>query len=329
MVYKPTPKCLLASSSSYSPPIKKPKLEYVPKSKSNITSIATYIPSSSIRSNCDGECADVQKSGWDYLAEIIDTNTSNVDQTPTYVPTKINRSTSWESTKSIVEIEKGSDDIARPIEEAATSANDIIKSTDDETENQILADNGKERKRSTSKPEKSKSSHDRHKSSSKSTSRSHSHSSRSKHDNSSKSSSSERHKSSKSTHRSSHDKDRSRSKSSIDKHGNESSKRSDKVTKAKVDTNKDDENVSKKKSKSTRKPTASVEKDSLDSPSINVDHNISPSSVFDTDSDEDDVMAQCRMIFEEFKEVSNDVKSNELVVSNLKFQIFPMPESID
>lgn len=39
-----------------------------------------------------------------------------------------------------------------------------------------------------------------------------------------------------------------------------------------------------------------ISRASIDSPTIP-----SPSSVFDTDSDEDDVMAQCRLIFEEFK----------------------------
>lgn len=312
MVYKPTPKSLLASSYSYSPPVKKPKLEYVPKSKSNFTSIATYVPSTStsIKSNSDNES---EVRGWDYLAEIVDSEPSKtVDKTPTYVPTKINRSTS---------------------EDVDKSTENVVKATEDEIENKFLTDDETERKRSKSKPEKTKSRHDRHKSSSKSTSRSHS--SKNRQETSSKAST-ERSKSSKSsTHKSSHEKSkshssRSDSKSSLDRNGSES-KRCDKsqsstsTTKSsklssKTVGKKDDDGVSAKKTKPSRtssRTSSATKKESVEIVPISSDNNISPSSVFDTDSEEDDVMAQCRMIFEEFKEVSNNGKLNDVVVSVL------------
>lgn len=304
-MYKPTPKSLLASSYSYSPPVKKPKLEYVPKSKSNFTSIATYVPSTSIKSNSDNE-SEVQKCGWDYLSEIIDKEPpANADKTPTYVPTKISRSTSEDATKS---------------------SETVTKSTDDENENKCLTDDTK--RKSSSKPEKTKSRHDHHKSSSKSTSRSHSHSSKNKHENLSKTSS-ERSKSSKSTHRSSHEKSksnssRSDSKSSLDRNGSES-KRCDKTqsskdtkssrSSSKTTAKKDDEMVSSKKTKPGRTSSATTKNEIVENVPLYSDNNISPSSVFDTDSEEDDVMAQCRMIFDEFKEVSNNGKTNDVVVS--------------
>lgn len=313
VVYKPTPKSLLASYSSYSPPVKKLKLEYVPKSKSNFTSIATYVPSTSIKSTSDNEC-EVQKCGWDYLSEIIDSksSTNSVDKTLTYIPTKIDRSTS--------------EDVV------AESANNVVKSTENEIDNKTLTDDETERKRSKSKHEKNKSRRDRHKSSSKSTSRSHSHSSKNKHENSSKTSS-DRSKPSKSTHRSSHDKSkshssRSDSKSSLDRNGSEL-KRADKnqhsstVTKPSKLSSKsvdkkedgDDADVLTKKTKSITASSSTSKRESTEIVPINSDNNVSPSSVFDTDSEEDDVMAQCRMIFEEFKEVSNNGKSNDVVVS--------------
>lgn len=311
MVYKPTPKSLLASSSSYSPPIKKPKLEYVPKSVSNSTSNATYIPSTSIKSNSSDNEGEAQKSGWDYLSEIIESEPStNIDKTITYVPTKINRQTS--------------EDVA--------NLNDVnvVKPTENANENKLLIADETEIKKDKSKQEKTKSHHDRHKSSSKSSSRSHSHSNN-KRDTSS-STSSERSKSSKSTgvHRSSHDKSksnssRSDSKSSLDRNGSES-KRSDKNTST---TSKSSRSSSKhvdkkhdgdeptRKSKSNRTSSTSTKKESVEIAPV-TSSNISPSSIFDTDSEEDDVMAQCRMIFEEFKEVSNNEKLNDVVVSVFK-----------
>lgn len=298
MVYKPTPKSLLASSSSYSPPVKKPKLEYVPKSKSNFTSIATYVPSTStsIKSNSDHE-SEAQKSGWDYFTEVIESETSsNVDKTPTYVPTKIERSTSV----------------------------DAVPQTQDGNENKSLADDIIEIKKSKSKQEKSSdkttSRHDRHKSSSKSTSRS-SHSSKNKHESSSKTSS-ERSRSSKSAHKSTQEKTKSHSSRSVHKNGSEeqksvkpsSSKRHSKIktsaTSTKSDDRKDDEQILPTKIKSSE--TTKKENNAI--VHINSDNDISPSSIFDTDSEEDDVMAQCRMIFEEFKEVSDNGKLNTAVV---------------
>lgn len=336
-VYKPTPKSLLASSSTYSPPVKKPKLEYVPKSKSKCTSIATYVPSTSIKSNNDNDC-DVSKAGWDYLSEIIDTQSSS-NVTPTYVPTKIRRSTSDDSVtttennaKSTEDDNSTSDDksVTKPADgdsaRKSIEENDIeniaeceivAKLTEEKSESKSSPKDDTERRSSKSKTEKSRSRHDRHKSSSKSSSRSHSHSSSSKHGSSSKTSS-ERSKSSKSSHRSLHDKSkshssRSDSKSSLSKSGGES-KQSSTTTKSsksssKTADNEHDDNGTKRKSKSRDAP--------VDITSINID-NVSPSSVFDTDSEEDDVMAQCRMIFEEFKEVSsNNGKTDEMVVSVL------------
>lgn len=340
VVYKPTPKCLLASSTtssssssvaSYSPPVKKPKLEYVPKPKSIITSIATYVPSTTIKSNnIDNEnSAEVlPKSGWDYLSDIIETDSSSpsVDKTPTYVPTKINRSTSRELVKPIEIADK-------PIEmidaTAEPSSEDAVKKPDDEIVNQTVPVDtepieSKKSASSTSKSDKSKSRHDRHKSSSKLSSRSHSSSSRCKHESLSSSSStrtsSERSKSSKSSsHRSSHDKSRSHSSrsgsksSSVDKTSGGESKRSDKSSKSsKSSSSRDD--VSKRKSKSG---VVAAEKESIEP--VPVDSgNISPSSVFDTDDEEDDVMAQCRMIFDEFEgatETKDERKPNPMVVS--------------
>ncbi|KAJ6637931.1 RNA exonuclease 1 like [Pseudolycoriella hygida] len=301
VVYKPTPKSLLASSS-YSPPVKKPKLEYVPKSKSNFASIATYVPctSSSVKNSSDEY--NVQKSGWDYISKIIDPDTTGiVEETPTYIPTKIIRS-------SI-------EDTARPTE-------DVVIPTEEDIDNKSSVDAETERKSSKSRDEKHKSRHDHHKSKTKSTQRSHSsHSHKSKHESSSKLSS-ERSKSSKSTHKSSHEKrkshsSRSNSKSSDVKNGSESKScnksQSSTVTKSSRSSSKrEDDNVSTKKTKneSSRAKRQSVETAPISD--INLSNNISPSSVFDTDSEEDDVMAQCRMIFEEFKEVPNNGKINDV-----------------
>ncbi|KAG4075880.1 hypothetical protein HA402_003706 [Bradysia odoriphaga] len=287
--------------------------------------------------------------------------------TPTYVPTKIRRSTSDDSnktTENVLKLPDGEDDlkssedgsvvkpteaegVAKPSEGEnvgkstggknavkATEIENVVKAAEEENENKPLPKDDAERKRSRSKSEKTKSRHDRHKTSSKSSSRSHSHSSSSKHGNSSKMSS-ERSKSSKSsTHRSLHDKSkshssRSDSKSSLTKSGSES-KQSSTTTKStksssKTAANEHDDNGSKKKIKSSGNSSASV---LVDIASINSDCNVSPSSVFDTDSEEDDVMAQCRMIFEEFKEVSNNGKSDELVNGSSKRKSIEEPMDV-
>lgn len=316
-IYVPTPKHILEArkenNNTSEPNKKKPKLEYVPKSKTPLdtSQIPTYIPSPMIRALSDNEC----------------------DHKETYYPTDIYSESS------------------QPVNVADN------KYSDNKNED-ILVENNESKIQNDMKFESSSIKLHRHSSSSSksSNSRSHSgsHSSRhkDKHSSSSKESSSH-HRSSNSSHKSS-------SSSKLSNHHSHSSssssktKHSDKSKEKQTEKDGKDAHHSSSKHKSSRHKGDEKKKLSKSSSSSSKSHNSSSKKdqnstgksssgngehidtfvdedklQYDFDSDEDDVEAQCRMIFEEFdptsvaKEDEQETDSSEKTdSSNAKYDNF-------
>lgn len=331
VVYKPTPKILLASTvpDSPEPAKKKQRIEYVPTPKpigrdlnekeptKTTYRTAEYTPTSAVvrqepppeiqpnnevEFNLD-ECLDEL----DAIADMLQSGELNADEgivepepKTAYVPSQIPKN-------DIIEEVKG--------KSSSKEKTDVIK-------NGTTSSNGKSKthdNRSSSKSSRSGSSSSSHRE----------HISNRHRDSSHKSSSSSKDKdrSSKDKDRSSKDKDRvketsssrpSKSSSSSSRHTSskpkdESTKTSSKslssdssrshksTTKSSDRKSSDKGHSSQSTSRSDSSKSAKPSTDPQPPPSLIELTMPSPSSVFDSESDEDDVMAQCRLIFDEYK----------------------------
>lgn len=266
---------------------KKPKLEYVPKAISNNSGpVPTYIPSSVRNTSID---------------EYEPVNTANDE---TVIRTNI-------------EADSNGDDISGLLTELLS---------DEVTNNQIYtdgmtnesADSKDSKEKSKENSHKSSSSRHRHHSSSHKSSRSEkSHPDRKSSTSSSRSSSSTMHKSShhssssSSSRKSKHsDKEKDISSKEKDKHSTKSSKES-------KHRSSEHRSKSSSSSSSSRRHSSSSHSDKKTHSSNNNSSSlkedcINESMVYESESDEDDVEAQCRMIFEEFDPSTIEIKPDDM-----------------
>lgn len=285
-VYIPTPKHILEARKSNGsgtteecPPSKKPKLEYVPKAISNNSEpIPTYIPSSVPTSNDEYEPSPVF---------------GKEDTTPNTIEGDLNDDISGLLT------ELSSEQITNNENRTENVPNDSkqVEETNDLKES-------KEQKSKENSHKSSSSSRHRHHSSSSSSTHKSSHSNRK----SSSRSSSSTHKSSSSSHHSSRkskhsDKDKEKSRHSSKSSSKESRHKSEHRSKS----------SSSSSSSSRHHSSNHSDKKIHNSNNNNKTKNcIQSSVVYETDSEEDDVEAQCRMIFEEFDPSTLENKHDEM-----------------
>lgn len=296
-VYIPTPKHILearksngsGTTSDECVPSKKPKLEYVPKAISNSSApIPTYIPSS------------------------VPNQTSTNDE---YEPSLVFGNDNIVSTATDAESDLNGDDISGLLtelsnEQITNNANHAGNVQTDTNKLEIVAD------LKESQDHKTKENH--HKSSSSSRHRHHSSSSHKSSRSDRKSSSSSSSRSSSSTHKSSHhssrkskhsDKDRDRDKDTEQSRHSSSSSKSSKESR-----HKSSEHRSKSSSSSSSRHHSSSHSDKKahDSNNGRTKDCTNSSVVYETDSEDDDVEAQCRMIFEEFDPSMLESKQDEM-----------------
>lgn len=316
VTYSPTPKAILEKNKAQLELIiqstakpKKPKLEYVPKppKKSALDSKVIYIPSTIVN-----ESSKVDES--EHIAPVSESNGPN-QIWPSFSPEQLIDDTTVDT-----KTEESEPTFSPPDSENHSEVDEVpvpeTKNSDLNIENKIKEKSIKKDK-SKFKTSKSSSSSSRHRHKSSSHSRSHTSSASSKHKSSSsdkhRRSSSSSHKSSRRDSSSSKDVDRrksattseSKSKSSSNKSlssrsdKRESSKKSHGSSSSKSSSS----NSKKELSKKENKQKESHKKEAIETIEKPYDLSLlSPSSIFDTDSsDEDEIMKQCRMIFEEFQ----------------------------
>lgn len=285
-VYIPTPKHILearkangSSSTEAHPASKKPRLEYIPKAITNNSEpIPTYIPSS------------------------VPNEASNDEYEPSPVY-GISNAIEGDAIPNVLGNDLNGDDISGLLtelssEEITNHKNDLEKSKETTDLKESKDHKSKENSHKTSS---SSSSRHRHHSSSSSTHKS-SHSNR-------KSSS----RSSSSTHRSSHHSARKSKHSDKDK-VKEKSKQSSKSSKESRHTKSEYRSKSSSSSSSSSRhhPSSHSDKKTHNSNNDKTKDCKNSSVVYEMDSEEDDVEAQCRMIFEEFDPSTLDNKQDEM-----------------
>lgn len=328
IVYKPTPKYILELSTKSStttsnslldekqqqrpsnlPVAKKPKLEYIPKLLHTTNDIKTpiYKPSPSVNS--------LNSIEYDIIEEDLSNyTTENINQKPIYIPTKIVKDSDKIKTDEIIKNtdENISVDKSKINEETEKKNNNKNNKCDIEENSSKDKEKHKSNNSSSSNSinNLSKSSHShsskrRHKSSSSSSSH---YSSRTNKDSKLTSSSSSKHKSSSSSRhskRSRNDNDHSSSKSS---HRSSKSKSSSSSNSTKHNSTRSTTHHKDIKDKSTKDvPRDKLKKNELQD-HVNIFNNElipSPSSLFDTededDNDEDEILKECKMIFNEYE----------------------------
>lgn len=301
-VYIPTPKHILearranGSNTDEGSARKKPKLEYVPKARTiNHEPIPTYIPSS--------------------LNSTTNVETSNLEYEPTAASTRNNKNV---LASSMGEDSNG-DDISGLLTELSTEQITNDENTLD-TNGVLKESTDRDEVNEMKESQESKSKENRHKSSSSSSRhRHHSSSHKSSHSERKGSSSS---RSSSSSHRSSH-------------HSSRKSKHSDKDKEKEIDKESKDNKQSSKPSSSKDKHRSSEHRSSSKSSSSSRHHSSSHSDRrshsnnnnsskkeedckselvnYESDDDgDDDVEAQCRLIFDEFDPSTIENQSNEM-----------------
>lgn len=290
-IYRPTPIRRLSYTPT-EPVTKKPKLEYVPQqcSAAGSCSTSTYIPTTILFTSDTNANSKVSKEEDVTLTEF---KVPNGQTAPKETEQKIVNSPELDETNKL--------------------------NVNGHADHKPATKDTVSEKKSSKSSSSSSGHHDRHKSSSsssKSSSRSSKHTDKDKerHKSSSKNSS----PSKSDSHRSSSGKDKSSSSESRSKHSSSSSKDKTKHSSSSSSSKSSDRHSRKEpsKSSSSSRNGHSSEKSSKNKekePERPVEVMIpSPSSVFDTDSDEDDVMAQCRLIFDEFKTEATTEKTVRL-----------------
>lgn len=296
-VYIPTPKHILearksngsATTTDECLPSKRPKLEYVPKAISNSSApIPTYIPSS------------------------VSNQISNNDE---YEPSTVFGNDNIVSTVTDAETDLNADDISGLLTELS---NEQITNNENHAGNVQKDTNKLEKIVNLNESPDQKTKENNHKSSSSSSSSRHRHHNSSSHKSSHsdrKSSSSSSSRSNSSTHKSSHhssrkskhsDKDRDRDKDT-EKSRHSSSKSS------KESRHKSSEHRSKSSSSSSRHHSSShLDKKTHNSNNGRTKDCTNSSVVCETESEDDDVEAQCRMIFDEFEPSMLESKQDDM-----------------
>lgn len=278
-VYIPTPKHILEAkksngSTKLNPPAKRPKLEYVPKAITNQNEpIPTYIPSSVPNPTAEYEPAPIFAADNPISDECTTLNTSDD------IANLLTELTSEPITNNVNHIEIASDTTKDSID--------------------VVEKKSKENNHKSSSSSSSSSKHRHHSSSHKS-----SHSERKSSSSSSKSSSSthksSHHSSSRKSKHSDKDKDKDKDKS---KHSSKSSKEG---------RHKSEHRSKSSSSSSSSRHHSSSHSDKNTYSSNNNKDCINSSVVYETESEEDDIEAQCRMIFDEFDASTVEIQPNDM-----------------
>lgn len=342
VVYKPTPRTELEKNSNLAPePVKKkPKLEYVPKSKhhkrsnnikytpSTTTATTTTVPASaSLYLPNNENNFELDNDVFNVIDEIIQSESRSSDSIaveegpPVYIPTRINDEPivtksdlipQENGTKSKDENKLSEVNDLKPSKSSSGHDRHKISSSRSQHSHTSSREKGrdKDRKKETDKSHdkiSSKKDDSTHKSSKSLSSRHNSKSSSSRTETESKSKSvhvsndrTTQKDSSKNTQKPSSSRDLKRSSNHLKTSTSSTSDRTNKEHRSSKTTSSSSKSSSKEshhrnKTKEKKEPSPVYEAP-VSPPLIP-----SPSSVFDTDSDEDDVMAQCRLIFDEFK----------------------------